>query len=160
MMWKNWKVRTDLAKLSWLRPCTGSGWNLLGTTLRPAMPRFWCVQYSFLKKGSCALAILCIVCQWNSASCNIPPSHQVSIFLVSLSFFLDKDQNLLFKYIVIALSCNVVYIAVYFAWSRKKEFTQMWAYLQNVKPLLEDRKIKLTFRSQQTQNSCRIEIFI
>ena len=119
MMWENWKVRTDLAKLSWLRPCTGSGWNLLGTTLRPAIPRFWCVQYSFLKKGSCALAILCILCQWNSASCNIPPSHQVFFFLVSLSFFLDKDQNLLFKYIVIALSCNVVYIAIYFAWSRE-----------------------------------------
>ena len=82
---------------------------------------------------------------WVSGIAHHVISHQVSIFLVSFSFFLDKDQNLLFKNIVIVLGCNVVYIAVYFAWSRKKEFTQMWAYLQNVKPLLEDTKIKLTF---------------
>ena len=62
---------------------------------------------------------------WVSGIAHHVISHQVSIFLVSFSFFLDKDQNLLFKYIVIVLSCNVVYIAVYFAWSRKKEkFTQ------------------------------------
>ena len=52
---------------------------------------------------------------WVSGIAHHVISHQVSIFLVSLSFFLDKDQNLLFKYIVIVLSCNVVYIAVYFA---------------------------------------------
>ena len=51
---------------------------------------------------------------WVSGIARHVISHQV-IFLVSLSFFLDKDQNLLFKYIVIVLSCNVVYIAVYFA---------------------------------------------
>ena len=43
---------------------------------------------------------------WVSGIARHVISHQV-IFLVSLSFFLDKDQNLLFKYIVIVLSCNV-----------------------------------------------------
>ena len=73
---------------------------------------------------------------WVSGIARHVISHQMSIFLVSQSFFLDKDQTLLFKYVVIVLSHNLVYIAVYLASSRKKEkFTQMWAYLQNVKPL-------------------------
>ena len=58
-------------------------------------------------------------------------SHLVSFFFLSQSFFIDKEENLLFEYIV--LSFIVVYTAVYFAWPRKKEkFTQLRAYLQIV----------------------------
>ena len=58
-------------------------------------------------------------------------SPQVSFFFLLQSFFIDKEENHLFVNIV--LSFIVVYIAVYFACSRKKEkLTQIWAYLQKV----------------------------
>ena len=58
-------------------------------------------------------------------------SPQVSFFFLLQSFFIDKEENHLFVNIV--LSFIVVYIAVYFACSRKKEkFPQIWAYLQKV----------------------------
>ena len=46
-------------------------------------------------------------------------SPQVSFFFLLQSFFIDKEENHLFVNIV--LSFIVVYIAVYFACSRKKE---------------------------------------
>ena len=46
-------------------------------------------------------------------------SPQVSFFFLSQSFFIDREENHLFVNIV--LSFVVVYIAVYFACSRKKE---------------------------------------
>ena len=50
-------------------------------------------------------------------------SLQVSFFFLSQSFFIDKEENHLFKNIVsfeLYLFIFIVYIAVYFACSRKK----------------------------------------
>ena len=58
-------------------------------------------------------------------------SPQVSFFFLSQSFFIDREENHLFVNIV--LSFVVVYIAVYFACSRKKEkFPQIWTDLQKL----------------------------
>ena len=62
-------------------------------------------------------------------------SPQVSFFFLLQSFFIDKEENHLFVNIV--LSFIVVYIAVYFACSRKKRRSSLKCELtcKNCKPV-------------------------
>ena len=113
------------------------------------------VHFVSLVVHDCLAAILKGKCcgKWYSTSCNILLSV---LFLFFAVVFIDKEENHLFENIVsFELYCSI-YCCIFCLFWKKWE---VHLNMKKCKPVWEDVKME-SWRSQQTQNSWKIETFL